>query len=78
MSTISATPNSGAKDELADDFLAFDLTGFLADVPDLAGGLPDLDLVLTTGLPAGFWFAAHTPGEPLSKNRPHATAVAHC
>jgi hypothetical protein len=78
VSIISATPNSGAVEVLAGDFLVSDFADLLADLDDFAGGLPDLDLVLATGLPAGFEFAAITPGELLSKNRPHATAVAHC
>ena len=72
----------GAVAESAADFFALDLAGLLADLlADLdvfSGGLPDLDLALATGLPAGLVFAAITPGELLSKNRPHATAVAHC
>jgi hypothetical protein len=74
----SATPNSGVKVLRADDFLVFDLAGFLTGLTDLTGAFPDVALVLAGGLPAGFWFAAHIPGELLSKNRPHATAVAHC
>jgi hypothetical protein len=78
----SATPNSGVKALRIDDFLVFDLAGFLTGLmtgfTDLTGAFPDVALVLAGGLPAGFWFAAHIPDEPLSKNRPHAIAVAHC
>jgi hypothetical protein len=63
---------------LAEDFFTLDLAGFFTGLTGLVGDFPDLALVLATGLPAGLVFAAHTPGEPLSKNRPHATAVAHC